>query len=545
MKLTKNSFISGSIIATICIVITKILGALYVIPFYKIIGPSGGALYSYAYNIYVLFLNISYAGLPIAISKIISEYNSLKYYYSKEQAFKIGKKIVFMLSFICFLILFLFSKSFAHLLIGDNELVNSINDVSLVIKSVSFCLLIVPFLSVTKGYLQGHKFISVTSVSEVIEQLIRIFVILFGSFLVINILKKEICIGVCVSVSGAFFGGLISYLYLNNKIKKNKDKFIKEKVNKKDNISNKDIIKKIITYSLPLIIISVVTNIYSMTDLSLIIRGLSSLGYSGSEVEEISSVISTWGMKICVLITSISLGISVNLIPNIVSDYVKGDKDSFESKVLKSISMVIYFSLPLSIFISLNSKYLYTLFYGYSEYGIIILKYLVFVSFLSNIHLVLNMILQSLNEYKIIYVNTITGFMINGILDIPLMKLLSLYNTYPYYGAITSSIIGYTIYISLVIIYLKRKYGFKFNKVFNIIGKMLLPLIIIFTYNICINKLIIYNNNRLIGLSILMLNFLISSGLYLFITYKNKLLNIVFGSDLLNRLKSKANGKYV
>ena len=56
MKLTKNSFISGSIIATICIVITKILGALYVIPFYRIIGTSGGALYSYAYNIYVLFL---------------------------------------------------------------------------------------------------------------------------------------------------------------------------------------------------------------------------------------------------------------------------------------------------------------------------------------------------------------------------------------------------------------------------------------------------------------------------------------------------------
>ena len=545
MKLTKNSFISGSIIATICIVITKILGALYVIPFYRIIGTSGGALYSYAYNIYVLFLNISYAGLPIAISKIISEYNSLKYYYSKELVFKIGKRIVFILSFICFLILFLFSKSFAHLLIGDNELVNSVNDISLVIKSVSFCLLIVPFLSVTKGYLQGHKFISVTSISEVIEQLIRIFIILFGSFLVIKILKKEICIGVCISLSGAFFGGLISYLYLNNKIKKNKDKFIKEKVNIKDDISSRDIIKKIIAYSLPLIIISVVTNIYSMTDLSLIIRGLSSLGYSGNEVEEISSVISTWGMKICVLITSISLGISVNLIPNIVSDYVKGDKNSFESKVLKSISMVIYLSLPLSIFISLNSKYLYTLFYGYSEYGIIILKYLVFVSFLSNIHLVLNMILQSLNEYKIIYINTVTGFLINGILDIPLIKLFYLNDMYPYYGAITSSIIGYMISIILVIVYLKKKYDFKFKNIFSILVRMILPLIIIFTYNIVINRLIVIDDNRIIQLPILIVNFLISSGIYIFITYKYNLLNNIFGDNLINKIKSKISAKYV
>ena len=545
MKLSKNSFISGSLIASICIVITKVLGALYVIPFYKIIGPKGGALYSYAYNIYVLFLNISYAGLPVAISKIISEYNSLEYYYSKELAFKIGKRIVTIISFICFLILFIFSKSFAYLIIGNNTLGNTIDDISLVIKCVSFCLLIIPFLSVTKGYLQGHKFISVTSISEVIEQLFRIFIILFGSFLVINILKKEISIGVSVSISGAFFGGLISYLYLKYKMNNNKDKFIKDKVNINDNVSKKEIIKKIITYSLPLIITSVVTNIYSMTDLSLIIRGLSSLGYKGSEVEEISSIISTWGNKICVLIQSVSLGISVSLIPNIVSDYVKGDKSLFESKVLKSISMVIFLSLPMSVFISLNSKYLYTLFYGYSEYGIIVLKYLVFVSFLSSMHLVLNMILQGLNEYRIIYLNTIIGFLINGILDIPLMKIFNLYNIYPYYGAITSSIIGYSLSITIIIVFLKKKYDFKFKNINNILIKMILPLIIVFTYNLIINKLIILNHNRLIQIPILILNFLISSWIYLFIAYKFNLLNIVFGDNLINKIKSKISAKYV
>lgn len=545
MKLTKNSFISGSLIATVAIVITKILGALYVIPFYKIIGPKGGALYSYAYNIYVLFLNVSYAGLPVAISKIISEYNSLEYYYSKELAYKIGKRIVMVISFICFLILFIFSESFAYLIIGNNSLDNSINDISLVIKCVSFCLLIIPFLSVTKGYLQGHKFISVTSISEVIEQLIRIFIILFGSFLVINLLKKEISIGVSVSISGAFFGGLISYLYLKYKMNNNKDKFIKDRVNINDNVSKKEIIKKIITYSLPLIITSVVTNIYSMTDLSLIIRGLSSLGYKGSEVEEISSIISTWGNKICVLIQSVSLGISVSLIPNIVSDYVKGDKSLFESKVLKSISMVIFLSLPMSVFISLNSKYLYTLFYGYSEYGIIVLKYLVFVSFLSSMHLVLNMILQGLNEYRIIYLNTIIGFLINGILDIPLMKLFNLYNIYPYYGAITSSIIGYSLSITIIIVFLKKKYDFKFKNINNLLIKMILPLIIVFTYNVIINKLIILNHNRLIQIPILILNFLISSGIYLFIAYKFNLLNLVFGDNLINKIKSKISVKYV
>ena len=59
----KNGFMEGAIIATIAIILTKILGILYVIPFYKIIGQQGGALYGYAYNIYNVFLIISSANL--------------------------------------------------------------------------------------------------------------------------------------------------------------------------------------------------------------------------------------------------------------------------------------------------------------------------------------------------------------------------------------------------------------------------------------------------------------------------------------------------
>ena len=54
----KNSFVEGTIIASISIIIVKILGALYVVPFYSIIGKEGGTLYSYAYNVYTLLLNI-------------------------------------------------------------------------------------------------------------------------------------------------------------------------------------------------------------------------------------------------------------------------------------------------------------------------------------------------------------------------------------------------------------------------------------------------------------------------------------------------------
>ena len=82
----KDSFIKGALISTLCIVFSKILGIIYVIPFHAIIGTNGRALYSYAYSIYILFLNISTAGIPVAMSMIISEYIALNMLDAKERA---------------------------------------------------------------------------------------------------------------------------------------------------------------------------------------------------------------------------------------------------------------------------------------------------------------------------------------------------------------------------------------------------------------------------------------------------------------------------
>ena len=69
-----TDFIQGTLIASISMIIIKVLGALYVIPFYDIIGEEGGTLYSYAYSIYNLFLNILYVcdSSSLASPKIIS-----------------------------------------------------------------------------------------------------------------------------------------------------------------------------------------------------------------------------------------------------------------------------------------------------------------------------------------------------------------------------------------------------------------------------------------------------------------------------------------
>ena len=223
----KSTFIQGAFVATLGIVITKVLGILYVIPFYSIIGEKGGALYGYAYNIYLVFMAISSAGIPLAISKLISEYQTLGYYDAKQRAFKMGRQIAMTLGIICFIILFIFAPQISTAILGDLKGGNTIEDVTYVIRLISTAIIVVPVLSVYRGYFEGHKFITPTAISQVLEQVMRVLVIVIGSYMTLKVFHLSLTTAVGVAVFGATVGSLASYLYLVEKKWKNKKKFEK------------------------------------------------------------------------------------------------------------------------------------------------------------------------------------------------------------------------------------------------------------------------------------------------------------------------------
>lgn len=536
----KNSFMEGTIIASAAIIIVKILGALYVIPFYSIIGEEGGTLYSYAYNIYSLFLNITVSGIPIAMSKIISEYNTLGMQDAKEKSYKIGKKIILVLSLITFFALFVFSKEFAYIFIGNLKNGTNIEDISLVIKSVSFCLLVAPYISMQRGYLQGHKYIDPSSKSQVIEQIVRIVVILMGAYISINVLKAKVSIGVSVAVLGAFIGAIAAWAYLKVKINQNKKSFITQDKNNNEIVSNKEIIKKIIRYCIPFIIVSVSVNIYSVTDQALVIRGLSNIGYSTMDAEVIASIISTWGIKICMIINAIATGISVSLMPFMSAGRVAKDQYEINHKFNQALSVIFAISLPLTIGISILSSGVYTLFYGSSLYGGIVLKLLVFTAFFSSLDIVINVALQGLNRFKIIYFCTISGFLLNALLDIPLIYLCNKIGVYPYYGAIFATIIGYILSLSISLTSVKKEENLNFSLLINNIKKIILPLFTMTLFVYAMNKILPVSDYTGIKLFILLLIFgSVGIIIYILMLIKNKGFDSIFGEEYLKKILLK------
>lgn len=537
----KNSFVEGTVIATIFIFLVKILGMLYVVPFYSIVGSRGAALYSYAYNIYLIFLSISSAGIPNAISKLISEYETLGYLEAKTRTYKISKKIISLLSILSFMLLFIFAKPIAHLIIGDMTGGNTINDISFVIRCVSVSILVVPFLSITKGYLQGHKIMTPSSVSQLIEQVVRIAIMLLGSYLIYKVFNGTLTLAVGISLLGAFFGALAADLYLLIKIKHNKKDLHLDKEYKKDSITNIEIIKKIASYSIPIIIINLITNVYSSTDMILVSRTIQHLGYSASDVEFITSSISTWCPKISMIINSIVLGMTMSLIPNIVSSYVKKDYKNVNLKINKALQIILYTSIPMTVGISILSTPIWTIFYNTNKYGGLILSINIFTALLVNINISTSTMLQSMNKFKAVYLSVILGFVTNGILDVPLMYLCKYIGIESFIGSIIATCIGYFLSIGVSIYYLKKESkGLKFKSTINLTYKMLFAVIIMFMILFTLNKVLPFDLYTRSGAMITtIINSIIGAIIYIFITYKLNVINEVFGKEFINKIKNK------
>ena len=546
-KLRKNSFVEGTLIATVAIIITKIMGMLYVIPFYAMVGVTGSALYAYAYNIYNIFLDISSAGLPIAVSKIINEYNTLGMMDAKQRAFRIGKKIMVFLAVIVFVVLFVFSKDIAHLLIGELEGGNTIEDVSLAIKSVSFAILIVPFLSVTKGYLQGHKILNVPSISQVIEQIVRITIILLGSYFIIYVMNESESLAVDLSVFGAFVSGVAAYAYIKLKMRHSDlDELDLNKEYPKDKITNKDITKKIISYAVPFVIISIAASIYSFTDMTLILRTMDYLGFSVIDTEFITSAATTYAPKINMIITSFAIGMSASLIPTMVSAYTLKDWDEVNSKFNQAFQIIMLISLPLTVGISLLSASIWSIFYGYNAIGTKILSLAIVTGFVSNFYMTVENSLQGLNKFKLVYLTTILGLALNLCLDVPLMLLFNKIGLPPYLGATTASIIGYSVSVIIAMIKLRKECNMHYGKTFNVTLKIILATLIMGII-VFVSKTFIPVNydSRLSCILYLMINGIIGALVFTLIGIKLHIFKDVLGTRQINRLlKIITFGKY-
>lgn len=544
----KTGFLAGAAISTIGIVICKVIGLVYVIPFYAIIGTQGGALYSYAYSIYNMFLNLATSGIPVAMSKVVSEYNEVGYYNTKERTFKMGLKIIGFLGLISFLVLFIFAPQIAYLIIGDVKGGNSVEDVTMVIRVISTAILVVPFLSVSKGYLQGHKIMQVSSVANILEQIVRVIVILAGSFLTLKVFHLSLNTAVGVAVFGATVGALFAYFYVYAKIRKSKSLNRKAKPTLAEvKITNKDLVKKIIFYALPFVAISVLQSAFVMVDVFTVVRGLTGIGYTTEISENVLSVIATWGSKLNMIVMSISMGIVMSLIPAIASAYAVKNYDEVNGKVNQALKTLLFVCVPMATGLCFLSSAVWTVFYGYNELNSSVFKLLIMSQITLSVCSVMVNASQSMNNTKQSIIALGGSLIAKVLLNVPMMNLFNLIGIEAYYAPIALNILIDTS-ASLYLLYIvKKDTKISYFKTVQTIIKIVLCTVIMVLVLSILNMFIpSYSHSRMISILYIVLYGIIGMITYFFVAYKSKTIDNVFGKgfvqkvfDNLKKLKKK------
>lgn len=535
-----KKIVSGTFLITLCIIFSKILDILYVIPLHSILNNESSALYGYVYTIYLLFVSLATFSIPLVISNIVFEYQKQGFYNAKKRVLLLGRKLAFFLGIIISLLLVIFAPIISSSILGNVNCNISVYDITFVIRILAICSSISPVLSIYQGYFEGHRLSNYSSLSKAIEKIVMIFCILLFSYLGFNTFKMTLSNSLALVIFGIFFGTLISLGYLVFKKYKSRGIF-EEKVRSVNEplISNKSIVKKILVYSMPFILIDISKGLYNYVDINTVLPGLVNYAnFSVTDALEISGILSIWSFKFNILIFSISTGVIVSLVPSLRQSIDKKDKNC-SKKINQAFEMLLFLIVPVTCIISFLAKPIWLLFYGSSNYGPSILTYYVFVGLFSGLLFITISIIQIYKDYKTIIISILSGLVLKILLNNNLIVAFYKMGVPAYYGIITASILGYLLSFVIAIIMLSKKFEINYEDLAKhfidiLLGSMLM------TFILFILKMIIpiYSDVRIMNLFIIVLYCLIGFVVYLAFMRKNGSTKYIFGDKGI-RIKKK------
>lgn len=300
-----NKLVKGAAIIGIAGLIVKFLGAFFRIPLTNWIGDIGMSYYSFAYSIYASLLVLSTAGIPIAISRMVSENVAKKQYRNAHKVFKLSMVLMVVIGGLSALICFAFGGALTRFL-GNAEAKTAV-------MAIAPALFFVPVVSSIRGYFQGRQNMKPTAISEITEQLVRVIVGLTLAYYFLRQSLRYAAAGAAFGASIGSFGALLvmTFIYLLDR------KGIKRRitVHSQHLDSSKVILRRIIIISVPIIIGSEIMPIMGLIDAGMIMNRLQGTGWSHEESKALFGLISGFCGSLIAFPQIFTQSVAISLVP--------------------------------------------------------------------------------------------------------------------------------------------------------------------------------------------------------------------------------------
>ena len=391
----KQSFLGGAAVLAFGIVAVKIIGAVFKIPLRNILGEGGSADFSNAYNIYATLLTISTAGLPVALSKLVSESYALGRTRQAHRTFRVSLSVFLVLGV----------ASFALMWWGSDLLAGFLNNprAAYGIRALAPAVVCVGCLSAFRGYAQGRQYMMPTAVSQIIEALCKLVLGLALSMWLLHIGQPDYI---------AAAGAILSLVYMAIDYLRHRPALRRGE----SCASDRAILRRLLALAIPITLSSSMVSLITLIDTKLVQGRLQdALGYTLDQMRAAYGNYSAC-MDLYNLPSSLMVALTASVIPAVSAAVTQRDRRQ---------SARIAFPMGLGLWAL--SDPLFRLFYrSYNaELGGSLLAVLGIASIFVCLMLITNSILQAYGRVSVPIVTMLVGGGVKIVLNYNLVALPS------------------------------------------------------------------------------------------------------------------------
>ncbi|MCI8631518.1 MAG: polysaccharide biosynthesis protein [Firmicutes bacterium] len=353
--MAKKSFIQGAAILGIAGIFVKVLGAFFRIPLGNLIGDVGMAYYQAVYPVYNIFLAVSTAGIPVAISKMVSERNAVGRYNEGYRVFKISFVLMFVIGVVSASVCFFGAEPYFTAC--------KIPEAKYAMMALAPALLLVPMMASFRGYFQGNQNMKPTAVSQVMEQVFRVAL---GLVLAYMLLAK----GLEYSAAGAAFGAtagsvggilvvVIIYFVKRGQYRTNIEKSADRKYE-----SAGLILAKIFMFAVPITLGAAIMPIMNAIDVPIVMNRLQdAAGFSYEEAKALYGQLSGFTGSLINFPQVLTQAVSMSLVPVVAEMYKLGRTSDLRDNIYTGYRMAIIMGLPCAVGMMVIAEPILLMFY--------------------------------------------------------------------------------------------------------------------------------------------------------------------------------------
>ena len=463
-----GSFVKQAAILAAAGLLVRFLGFVYRFPLTNMIGDTGNAIYAGGYYIYTFLLILSSAGLPAAISKMVSERLALRQYRNAHRVFQAALATSTTLGVIFAVLMGVFARQLAALI--------DIPDSYYSLLTLCPTLVIVAIMSVFRGYFQGMRTMVPTAISQVIEQIFNAF---FSVYLAWLLLYKNVPEGqtknIPLAAAGGTMGtgigalaGLLVVLFAYFLIRPHLMRRMRRCPQPYEE-GRRELIGRVLQTAWPIIAGTAVFSITNLIDMGMVVKILQQTGFTEEAAQALYGQLSGKFVTLTTLPVSISTAVATAALPSIAVSVKLRERKQVRRKMNLTYHVSMIISVPAAVGISaLGPQILLMLFPNASDGGMLLTVGGIAVIFLALCQTATG-ILQGIGHIKVPVVGAILGAITKVVLNLLLIRIPSV----NVLGAVLSTTGCYLVAGAFDVMMLSRLPGTRFDFVGNFLKPVL------------------------------------------------------------------------